>query len=266
MSSLAPLAVLVALSAGASPPQQTPCVAAPLRPGPLPWRPGEQLVYDLDVMGIVKAGTLQSDVLPPLAGSTELGLRARARNTSVFAKVKHVKAQGLSWIDPRTLRPRRYRDDSDENGLRRTTEARFTPPASKVSIAWTIGEKKGVREFDRTAEVFDLVSAIFYLRAAELATGQTFCFDVVANRRFWRLEGTLAAGTERVDTPAGTFDAVRVDATLTRTPTADDPKVRTRPLHLWLSSDPRRIPVAAVSEVDLGPVRSLLARGAAPRR
>jgi hypothetical protein len=64
-----------------------------------------------------------------------------------------------------------------------------------------------------------------------------------------------------VDAPAGKFETLRLDAVARR---ADRPDAPARPVHLWLSSDARRLLVAAVSEVDIGPVRAMLAstRGA----
>jgi len=66
---------------------------------------------------------------------------------------------------------------------------------------------------------------------------------------------------ERVETPAGRFDTVRIDATTRR---ADRPNDRPRPLHVWFGTDTRRLPVAIVSEVDIGPVSATLSaiRGA----
>jgi hypothetical protein len=242
-----------------------PCGLPPLRDGPPPWRPGEELAWDVDVMGIVKAGTLSVSVEPPMFRGAVIPLRARLRNTSVFAKVRRVRAVAHAWVDARTLRPQRYRDDAEEDGVRRTTDVRLDAPGPKVVVTWTHGDERGAREFERKGEVLDLLSAVYYLRAAQLAPGAPICFDLVANRRYWRFEGTLAPGTERVETPAGTFEALRLDATLTRLPTAGDAQVRTRPLHLWFSDDARRLLVAGVSEVDLGPARALLARGAKPQ-
>jgi hypothetical protein len=242
-----------------------PCALPPLRDGPPAWRPGEELAWDVDVMGVVKAGTLSVSVEPAMFDGEVIPLRARLKNTSVFAKVRRVRAVAHAWVDARTLRPQRYRDDAEEDGVRRTTDVRLDAPGPRISVAWTHGDRKGAREFDRRGEVLDLLSAVYYLRAADLSPGATVCFDLVANRRYWRFEGRLAAGTERVETPAGTFEALRLDATLTRLPTPGDAQVRSRPLHLWYSDDQRRVLVAGVSEVDLGPVRALLARGAKPR-
>jgi hypothetical protein len=249
------IATLAALALAAAP-----CTLPPVAAGSRPWRAGESLAWDVDVMGIATAGSLSATVDKP-AGAL-VPVRVRVMNTSVFAKVKRIRGVATSWVNGQTLLPQRYRDETDENGLRRTTEVRFDEGGKHLRLEWTYGDKRGIRQVDRTAQPMDLVSFVYYLRAAELKPGQTFCADLVANRRYWRLEATVAPDREQVETPAGTFDTLRIDAVLTRHPTPDDARVRSRPLHLWLSDDVRRVPVAAVTEVDLGPVRAVLARGA----
>jgi hypothetical protein len=222
-----------------------------------PFQPGEVLQFDVDVMGVVKAGTLQLSVERPILGGTQLPLRARVRNTSVFAKVRRLKAAGFSWVDATTLRPQRFRDEMEEDGLRKSTDVRLDRPGPNLAMAWTRGDQRGRTEMARGhAVVLDLISALYYLRAAELRPGAAFCFDLFGNWRLWRLTGSVASRSEVVEAPAGSFEVLRLDARLVR---ADDPS-RTRPLHLWISTDARRLLVAAVSEVDLGPVRAMLAR------
>jgi len=102
--------------------------------------------------------------------------------------------------------------------------------------------------------VLDALSVVYYLRAAQLRRGVPLCFDLVAARKAWRVSGTVGA-TERVETRAGTFTAVRIDGRATRT----DRPAETLRLQLWLSSDARRLPVQATVETDAGTVRALLA-------
>ncbi|HET9597755.1 MAG TPA: DUF3108 domain-containing protein [Anaeromyxobacteraceae bacterium] len=238
-------ALALALGLAAAPPG---CDAPPLRKGALPFRPGEALAYDVDVMGVVQAGTLSLAVVP---------LRARFRNSSVFAQMRRARGYALSWADVATLRPQRYRDDSEEDGVRKTTDTRLDVPGP-VTMAWSFGDRKGTSTLERRGELLDLLSMIYRLRASRLAAGDRLCFDLVANRRFWRFSGSVAPGTERVESAAGIFDTVRVDATVTRA----DGQGPSRPVHLWFGTDARHLPVAAVSEIDLGPVRAMLKRSA----
>ncbi|MBI5069765.1 MAG: DUF3108 domain-containing protein [Deltaproteobacteria bacterium] len=217
---------------------------------------GETLSYDVAVMGIVKAGTLQLATEAPMLQGSQVPLRARVRTTSVFAKVRRLKGVALSWVDAGTLRPQRFRDDVDQDGLRRTTDTRFDRPGPLVKMSWTSGADKGSVEFQRQHEPLDALSAIYLLRAAELRPGDELCFDLLANRRYWRFRGTVADKVEDVDTEAGRFRTVRIDARVVR---ADD-ATQSRPLHLWFSTDRRKLLVAVVSEVDLGPVQAMLTR------
>lgn len=250
-------AALLALALAAAPD----CGLPPLADGGHPWRPGEALAYDLDVLGMVKAGTLQLSVERPMSGGKIVPLRARAKTSAAIANLKRFAGVALSWIDAETLLPERYRDEADEGGVRKSSDARILPSEEVLTIEYRYGDKAGKTSYPRERDVLDALSTLYYLRAARLAPGDRFCFDLVANRRFWRLEATVAAKPERVETPAGRFDTLRVDATTRR---VDRPEDRPRPVHLWFGTDARRLPVAIVSEVDLGPVRATLSsvRGA----
>ena len=220
-----------------------------------PWRTGETLAFDLDLLGMVKAGTLELTVERPMSGGRVVPLRARARTGAGADALRAFAGVALSWVDARTLLPERYHDEAEERGVHKVSDARIPRDGAEVHISYQYGEKRGEATFPRQGEVLDALSAIYYLRAAQLPPGERFCFDLIANRRFWRLEGTVAAKPERVDTPAGRFDTLRVDAVARR---ADQPAAPARPIHLWISTDARRLLVAAVSEVDLGPVRAML--------
>jgi hypothetical protein len=261
-----PLVAALALAAAAPAPGAGPACGLPaLRPGPLPFRTGELLTYDVDVMGVVKAGTLTLAVEPPMSRGTLLPLRARVKNTSVFAQARRVRGFALAWVDATTLRPQRYRDEAEEDGVRKTTDTRFDRPGP-LTMEWVLGERKGTATLPRSGDAMDLLSTVYYLRAAPLAPGSAFCFDLVANRRFWHLQGEVAAKRERVESAAGAFDTVRVDLTLTRADAAPGTRgaAGRRTMHLWFSTDDRRLPVAAVSEIDIGPVRAMLARVSVP--
>jgi hypothetical protein len=253
---LAPLAALAL--AAASPAPSAECRLPPLRDAPRPFGPGELLAYDFDVMGVVKAGSLSLAVEPKMARGTILPLRGRIKNSSVFAKIRRVKGYGLSWVGSQDLRPQRYRDETEEDGVRKTTDTRLDVEGP-ITMEWAFGEKKGTSTLQPERDVMDLLSFVYYLRAASLRAGQELCVDLVANRRFWRMRATVVPGTERVESPAGVFQTIRIDAVLTR---ADGTGGR-RPVHLWFSTDERRLPVAVVSEVDLGPVRAILTRTSA---
>jgi hypothetical protein len=233
-----------------------PCGLPALRPGPPPWRAGEVLHYDLDVMGLVKAGTMSFEAGRPMFDGTQIPLKARVKNTSVFAKIRKIVGGAFSWVDARTLLPERTRDEVLEDGVRKVSDARLRADPGAVTIETEFGDQKGSTRYERQGDVLDAVSAAYYLRAADLRPGQDLCFDVVGLRRLWRFRGKVAPKPERVENAGGIFDTLRVEGTIER---ADRPGVK-RPLYVWISTDPRRILVAAVSEIDLGPAAAQLSR------
>jgi hypothetical protein len=251
------IAAVLALVLGTGPA----CGLPPLAPGDRPWRTGETLGYDLDVLGMVKAGTMQLTVERPMSGGKVIPLRARARTTQTAASLKPTVAVALSWVDAATLRPERYRDETEDGSVHRVSDTKIAPAGPELVIEQRYGDTTGKTAYARERDVLDAVSAIYYLRSARLSPGDRICFDLVANRRFWRLEGTVAAKKEKVETPAGKFETLRVDATTRR---ADRPQDKPRALHLWFGTDARRLPIAIVSEIELGPVSATLSsvRGA----
>ncbi len=234
-----------------------PCTLPPLRPGPHPWRAGEVLHYDLDVMGLVKAGTMSLEAGKPMFDGKQVPLKAKVRNTSVFAKIRRIVGTAMSWVDARTLLPERARDEVMEDGVRKVSDARPASDPAAVVVETEFGDQKGSTRYERRGgDVLDALSAAYYLRAADLKPGQRICFDVVGLRRLWRFSGKVAAKPERVENAGGVFDTLRVEGTIER---ADKPEVK-RPLYVWISTDPQRTLVAAVSEIDLGPASAQLSR------
>jgi hypothetical protein len=259
-------AIAVATAGSTATPASPPpaCRAPSPSQGPLPWRTGETHVLALDVFGVVKAGTLELSVERPMSRGKVVPLRARARATSAVGAVKKLTAVGLSWVDARTLVPERYRDESDEDGLHRMTDTRFPRGGGPLPQTWRTGDRSGARTLPATGQALDALSALYALRASRLAPGDRLCFEAVGKGRLWRAEGVVSADRERVEAPAGRFDTLRVDLTAVR---VDRPDVEPVTVHLWLSADDRRLLVAAVGELDIGPVRAQLTevRGAAAR-
>jgi Protein of unknown function (DUF3108) len=146
-----------------------------------------------------------------------------------------------------------------ESGARLARPARR--PGLAVRVNWVNGAKRGMNAFVRGPAVLDLLSALYYLRAARLAGGAPFCFDVVGGRTYWRLTGRVVPGGERIGTSAGQVEAIRLEGAAAQ---SDDPSRRYQ-LHLWLSSDARRLPVAMALDTRIVSVRAVLTSATRPR-
>jgi hypothetical protein len=79
------------------------------------------------------------------------------------------------------------------------------------------------------------------------------CFDVYGIRRMWRMSGKVE-GKEHVSLPVGEFDTWHLVGEAVR---LDNHSLR-REVHVWITADERRLPVAALGAIDLGAVRATL--------
>jgi hypothetical protein len=252
-----PLALVIALSQGSAPTGGA-CSLPALLPEGAPFHPGELLTYDLELL-LVKAGRLTLQVDRPLARSNVLPIKGRAQTTATIANVRRMTAIAISWIDASSLRPERYHEEGDEDGARRALDVRFPPGAGDLTLDQRWRDKRWPKTFPRQGEPLDALSALYFLRAAHLAPGETFCLDLVAAGRLWRTTAHQAPGKERVDTAAGRFETIRVDVEAIRADLPPGAKGRTRQIHIWLTADARRLPVSMVGEIDVGPVSATLA-------
>jgi len=240
-----PAAALLALSLTASPACLLPRLAA--EPA---WAKGERLTYGVSALG---GGRKGSCVLSATSEGPAVELSAEGQ---LSVPLVNVRGRAHSWVAPQTLRPRRYQDELDGDGAPRVSHGDFERPGLAFRVEWSNGTRQGMNAFVKGGPVFDAVSAIYSLRSLDVAPGAGFCFDVAGGGRYWRLSGHRAGGEERVDTPAGSFQAFLLEATATR---ADDASVRYQ-VRLWISSDARRLPVALEVGTGIGPVRATLER------
>ncbi len=85
--------------------------------------------------------------------------------------------------------------------------------------------------------VTDALSAIFYTQSQPLAVGQTVEFPLADAMRTVTV-GMKVESREEIKTPAGTFQALKVEAT------ADEGIVKNRGhIWIWYTDDPRHVPV-----------------------
>ncbi|MHB1846834.1 MAG: DUF3108 domain-containing protein [Deltaproteobacteria bacterium] len=254
-----PLVAAFLLSAAAAAPMPTAAQCHRLPEAParrLPFRTGERLEYAVDLLGGIQVGTVTLDLLPPVRRGAALTLPARAHalGSEFFSRFGKIDSLAVSYLRPRDLHPASYREDFFASGGRYWTEVTF-PDVGPGAVRVRMGNPRGSgeRRFASAADALDTVGVFYLLRALPLKVGEALCFDAYGARRLWRVWGTVAA-REPIETPAGSFQALRLDGEAAR---VDAPAERRR-LRFWISDDPRRLPVAAMGELDIGPVRALL--------
>lgn len=223
---------------------------------PLAFSAGEVLEFDLDAMG-ANAGKMTMQVQKNQNGS--LPVQIKVQTNSFFSKVRRVNATAMSYLHPKTLRTSRYTEDATENEARRTVDVAFNTKDRKVRVDYVIKGKPGRNDYSYDHEGLDVGGAIYMMRQLPMKEGLSVCFDVYGVRRMWRMTGTVLK-REHVSLPLGEFEAWHLSGTAVR---LDKPSM-TREVHVWISDDERRLPLAAVGSIDLGAVRATLTSYARP--
>lgn len=236
------LAALALSALVASPGCSLPAAAA------RPFQAGERLAYDIDVLGLTQARAVSFEV----ASDRSAGRLALSAESSLRMPFSGARGRARSSIDPTSLLPSTFHDESD--GGRSTTDSQLDREGLAVRVHWAKGARSGMRPYLKGGAVLDVVSALYYLRGVPLAAGLSFCFDAVGGRAYWRLRGRVA-GTERVQAPAGSFEAFRLEGSAAR---ADEPQ-RSYPIRLWIGADARRLPVRLTAGTALGTIEARLA-------
>lgn len=247
-----------ALAASTAPPAPAPKAPMPTEaqcltlgaPGaPIPFGPGETLDFDVDALG-AKAAKMTMRVEPKQDGT--LPIEVSVETNTFFSKVRRVRGSGKSYLNPRTLRPSRYYEDAKENEIHRIADVTFKKDKTAKLVS-TINGQRSVAQLKYGNDVTDVAGAIFLLRALPLKEGLPVCVDVYGIRAIWRVWGKVLP-KEHVSLPLGEFDAFHLEGEAAR---LDIPDAR-RQLHVWISDDARRLPLAAVGMIDLGAVRATL--------
>ena len=214
---------------------------------PIPFGPGETLEFDIDALG-ARAGSMTMQTLPVHEGV--LPLEVSVATNTFFSKVRRVKAVAKSELNPKTLRPTRYFEDAQENDVHRVADVTFHKK-NLAHLVSSVDAHTWQENLRFGNDISDVASAIHLLRAIPMKEGQRLCFDVYGIRRIWRVWGTVQP-REHVSMPVGEFEAWHLAGEAAR---LDMPDAR-REVHVWVSDDARRLPLAALGMIDLGAVRA----------
>ncbi|MCC7107834.1 MAG: DUF3108 domain-containing protein [Deltaproteobacteria bacterium] len=247
----------------------------------LPFGPGEQIAYDVSYLG-VRTGRahLRVGERAVVDGVPTYPLQAQLKTDGFLSVLGDVDARMVSFFDPATLRPVRMVNRvvvrepfqaaptvSSEDGA--FAPAQLTaqgPRGGEVNARLRRTGPKGSYDkggrFLSGADVVDILSVVYYLRARELVEAAPFCFELYHRRRLWRVTG-LVQGVELVRAPAGSRRARRLDAQLFRVgPGAPPP----RPVTAWISADADRVPWLVRTPEGLGQLEVKLSRLTPGRR
>lgn len=184
-------------------PAEPPCEG--VNPGSLslPFRPGEELSYDILVAGLY-VGRLETKVGRPrnVGGRSAVSLFGRAFSSVVVSGLQKFEGRYMALSDPSTLRPFGVKVESTYGRDPRRETARFTADQKSLETDYLFMGHEGQYRYSRDAELYDALSVLFLARSMPLREGFSACQEVYSTRRLWRMEAKLGR-PRNVSTPGG---------------------------------------------------------------
>jgi hypothetical protein len=222
--------------------------AAPKRTAQaVPFSPGETLTYDVSWSSFLTAGgaTLSVKDKKPSYGSDAYYIVAEGRPTPLLSKLYDLYYKADTLLDIYSLLPQRASIYSEEGKRSRLKVTTFDQAARKAQYevqTRTLMKK----ELAISAYSQDGLAALYVLRAIALKPGDKFSMPICDAGEAYTVQITVG-GVETVKTGIGDVRAWKI------TPVVPAAKAggATR-LNVWLSDDPRRLPVRMQAQLPVG--------------
>lgn len=199
---------------------------------------GETLKYTMSVLGIVAGEMMLSAREVELEGKRVYKFELSAVSNETLSGIFPVRDFLASWVDPRTLRSLRLEEHIVEGKRVRDELVEFD---YEQGVA-----RRGERSIPIEGNVFDSLSSVYFLRTLALDGDKPIELQVVAKHNTpLRVE---IQGRERIKTPAGTFQTIRIE------PKSKEAGLisKGKKLVIWLTDDERKIPVQIRSKLNFG--------------
>jgi uncharacterized protein DUF3108 len=197
---------------------------------------GEKLRYVMTILGIVGGELILTAEETQWEGRPVYRFELSALSNEFLSKLFLVRDDLVSWVDPKAFRSLRFEKHSVEGKRVRDelTEFDYEHGTARVD---------GVSKPLLDARL-DTLSSVYYLRTLELDKEKPIELAVFSRQsNLLRVE---VQARERITTPAGTFDTVRVE------PKSEGPALLGKNLVLWLTDDERKVPVQIKSKLKVG--------------
>jgi hypothetical protein len=223
-------------------------LAAPLQARAAAEAP-RRLVYRVAWNGIPAATGVVTIAPGDLAGHTSLLVDASASTNAFVSLFWSFRGSLRATMLADGLLPRHFDYQRDINGAPYATTIDFDENGAH-GVYLHGGSRQ---ELDLGTEVVDPVTAVFRARGSSAGPGDALWHDVWTGevRYLVRLDITAR---EPIEVPAGRFTALKVVPHLWRIEGRPAPDTRLRRATIWVTDDPRHVPLLIRSKVFVGSV------------
>jgi len=219
---------------------------APLPPAAL-LRPNESLTYSVSWSNIITAGIavlkVGDEKLPE--GRSALSFVITGHSTGIVEKLYHVHDMARSIFDPLIGQSLSYKVKEVYGSKLRRRELTFDSAHGTVISKLN---DDATETLPVPVHVLDPLSALYVIRMMDNFTvGKSTVLSVFESGKNWSVE-IQVLGKEKVKTPAGEFDAIK----LRTYPRYEGVFLNKGVVFLWLSDDNRKIPLLIKSSLKVG--------------
>ncbi len=218
----------------------------------LPFSPGERLVFDLSWYG-VNGGTSVFEVSNATYNNKSvLKISSTVKSNSFISMFYPINDVIESYIDMKNLQPYHYRSRQQEGSYRSDKEIIFD---REKNVLTYINHKSSGKRYvsEIMGGVHDPLSVIYFLRTIPIQAGQSVNVDVHDGRKNWTLV-VLGVNKEKVVTPAGTFDTIKVKTFIKY----EGLFVNKGDVFIWFTDDEVKMPVKMESKIKVGTITAVL--------
>ncbi len=213
--------------------------------------PGERLVYDISYMGM-SAGTAVMEVKEAIRhnGRVVYPIVSTAQSNDMVSLFYPVNDRVESLIDAEEIYSHRI-DVKQHQGKKRREKVIDFDQTQHLATQ----HRKGKKEvFTIPAEVQDSLSSLYFFRNQPLPeVGRSIFIPVHESEKNWNLEIRLL-GRERLTTPVGAFNTIKVQALLRyKGIFLDEGDV-----WIWMTDDSQHLPVKINSTIKIGTINAVL--------
>jgi hypothetical protein len=215
---------------------------------PAPYKVGERLTYDISFASFISAAHVEMLVAArgTFFGREGVQLKGHVETNGVVnAALFAINNDYISYVDPATGLPYRSEQTVREASRVAETSAEFNQPAGTAAIpSKRLGEIPGT---------YDLLSAVYRLRALPLTNGSTYAFALRSDNQNFQLE-LRVTGREVIKTNVGSFNAIVSQARV-----KGESQGSSYVMKAYFSDDQRHVPVLTIARLASGEVRVELA-------
>lgn len=222
-------------------------------PGNFPPYRAVHLTYNAGWAGIT-AGKIEANFAPEGPNGDELHLKFTGATVGLARKLFRLDSTFDSVVEAKTLRPTITKLSETYSDERRETVQSFAPDqVTRVRRSNPPQKSDGKPRNIRLPNVYDMHSALLYIRSQPLNPGDKFVFIVYATDSPYLASATVV-GPDALAIPAGNFKAIKLDLRLE----SIDKKLKLKPYRktkkttVWISDDADRVFLKVSSEAFFG--------------